>query len=291
MTSSIILCADDYAMTESVSTGITELVQDGRLSATSAMVTTRHWPAQAATLKALREQAAIGLHFNLTLGQPLGAMPWLCPTGTFPLVSAVIRSSLARHIEPDEVAGELGRQLDAFETAMGVAPDFIDGHQHVHALPVVRAAVLRVLQARYAGRRLLIRDPADSAVAILGRGGAVKKALLLATIARGFGDAVRAAGFIANSSFAGVSAFDETKSFRGELDRFFARASACHLVMCHPGYVDDELPTLDPVVARRVAELQALKAYAELPARLWHAMRSADGQVIWPGVAPDVTHG
>jgi chitin disaccharide deacetylase len=283
MTSGIILCADDFALTDGVSSGIAALARARALSATSVLVTTRHWPAHAGQLADLREAIAIGLHFNLTLGRPLGAMPWLCPTGAFPLVSVVVRASLARHIELEEVTAELDRQLDAFEGALGQPPDFVDGHQHVHALPVVRTAILGVLKRRYGGRKLLVRDPADSATAILGRGGAVKKALLLATLARGFGDAVRAAGFVANSSFAGVSAFDERKSYRAELERFFTRASACHLVMCHPGHVDDELATLDPVVGRRAQELATLLDYPELTARLWRPTRTAAGIASWPG--------
>ena len=286
MTAGIILCADDFALTQGISDGIAGLATDGRLSATSALVTTRHWSSgHGPALAALRPHIAIGLHFNLTLGKPLGAMPWLCPTGDFPAVSTVVRASVARHIEINEIASEIARQLDAFEVGIGQAPDFIDGHQHVHALPVVRSAVLGVLQKRYAGRSLLVRDPADAALTIIGRGGAIKKGLVLTTLAHGFGDAVRAAGFAANSSFAGVSAFDRSKSYRGEFDRFFTHASACHLVMCHPGNVDDELPTLDPVVGRREDELAALRSYPDLQARLWHPVRAADGQVLWPGGA------
>ena len=111
MTAAIILCADDFALTEGVSTGIAELVSVGRLSATSAMVTTRHWPAHAISLLGLRDKIAVGLHFNLTLGKPLGAMPWLCPTGTFPTLPAVLRASLARHIPRDEIAAEFARQF------------------------------------------------------------------------------------------------------------------------------------------------------------------------------------
>ena len=288
MTANIILCADDYALTPGVSAGIQQLAETHRLSATSALVTTRHWHDHANALRELRQGLAVGLHFNLTLGAPLGPMPWLCPTGTFPALSAVVRASLARHIDGTEVAAEFTRQLDAFEMALTAPPDFVDGHQHVHALPVVRTALLGVLKARYSGRALLVRDPADSAMTIMARGGAAKKALLLATLARGFGDAVRAAGFSANTSFAGVSAFDRSKSYRAELERFFTRASACHLVMCHPGHVDDELPPLDPVADRRADELAATAMLPDLPGRLWHAVRAADGSVRWPGT--EATH-
>ena len=285
MTAAIILCADDFALTEGVSIGIQELCASGRLSATSVMVTTRHWPAHAVSLLGLRDKIAVGLHFNLTLGRPLGPMPWLCPTGTFPTLPAVLRASLARHIPRDEIAAEFARQFASFEQAMGHPPDFVDGHQHVHALPVIRDAVLGVLSTNPAGRGVLIRDPADSPSVILGRGASVKKALILATLTRGFADAARTAGVLTNTSFSGVSAFDEAKSYRAELDRFFMRASARHLVMCHPGHVDDELPTLDPVIARRAQELDALMRHEGLVDLIWHPSRNADARIIWPGVA------
>ena len=285
MTAAIILCADDFALTEGVSSGIEELASAGRLSATSALVTTRHWAEHATRLNRLHDKIAIGLHFNLTLGRPLGTMPWLCPTGAFPTLPAVLRASLARHIPRDEIAAEFTRQLEHFERAVGQAPDFIDGHQHVHALPVIRDAVLGALSVKHAGRPILVRDPGDGPAAILGRAASVKKALVLATLARGFGDAVKAAGFLATTSFSGVSAFDESKPYRAELDRFFTKPSACHLVMCHPGHVDDELPTLDPVVGRRAQEFDALMRHEQLPALIWHPVRAADGSVIWPEAA------
>lgn len=285
MTAHIILCADDFALTEGVSAGIAGLIEDSRLSAASALVTGRHWRSHGGQARALRTRAAIGLHFNLTLGRPLGPMPWLCPTGILPPLTTVLRASVARHIPPAEVAAELERQLDAFEQEMATPPDFVDGHQHVHALPVIRTAVLDVLRRRYAGRPLLVRDPADKPAMILGRSAAVKKSLLLAGLARGFGDAVRAAGFLTNTGFSGVSAFDQKKPYRAELDRFFLLPSARHLVMCHPGLVDEELPTLDPVVGRRLDELSALKAYDGLPELIWHPLRRPDGTVIWPGTA------
>ena len=285
MTAAVILCADDYALTEGVSRGIEELASAERLSATSAMVTTRHWPAHSARLKELRGKIAVGLHLNLTLGKPIGAMPWLCPTGSFPTLPAILRASFARHIPRDEIAAEFSRQFDAFEQHMGCRPDFIDGHQHVHALPGVRDAALGVLQARHAETRTLVRDPGDNPPAILGRGASVKKALILATFARGFGDAVRAAGFVTNTSFSGVSAFDEAKSYRAELDRFFTKASVRHLVMCHPGHVDDELPMLDPVVGRRAQEFDVLMRHEQLPSLIWHPSRGPGDRIDWPGLA------
>jgi predicted glycoside hydrolase/deacetylase ChbG (UPF0249 family) len=190
----LVLCADDYALTEGVSRGIEELACAGRLSATSVMTTTRHWPAHATRIGALRDKLAVGLHFNLTLGTPRGPMPSLAPTGRLPKVGALTARALRGAIDRAEIAAELDRQLDAFETALGHPPDFLDGHQHVHALPGVRSGVLATLARRYPDRRLLLRDPADTPRRIVQRAASVPKALILAALACGFGRAARRAG-------------------------------------------------------------------------------------------------
>ena len=71
-------------MTEGISRAIGELAAAQRLSATSVMVNSPHWPAAAPRLRAHRGHLSIGLHLNLTLGTPVGPMPRLAPAGTFP---------------------------------------------------------------------------------------------------------------------------------------------------------------------------------------------------------------
>ena len=43
---------------------------------------------------------------------------------------------------------EIAAQWQRFVTVMGRAPDFIDGHQHVHILPQVRHALIEYLAAQ-----------------------------------------------------------------------------------------------------------------------------------------------
>ena len=147
MTVRVILIADDYALTTGVSRAICELAGAGRLSGTSALVTRPGWPDDADLLRPLRDHLAIGLHFNLTLGEPLGAMPIFAPQGRLPSVSTVTRGAILGMLPEPDIEAEFARQLEAFEVALGAPPDFIDGHQHVHALPGIRNCLFRVLQA------------------------------------------------------------------------------------------------------------------------------------------------
>ncbi len=266
----VILCADDFAITEGVSSGIEELARARRLSATSAIVTMPAWQASAPRLRELRPFVAVGLHLNLTLGNPLGPAPLLAPDGEFQDNMTLLRRCATGAIGTGEIAAEIGRQLAHFEEGLGVQPDFIDGHQHVHVLPRVRHALLQILQARYRDRLPLVRDPADRTIDILRRRTAVHKAIVIHTLARGFGAKMRAAGFPTNRGFSGVSPFDLNIPFEQELARFFSVRGPRHLVMCHPGYPDAALAELDPVVERRRHELDALFAVPRLDEAIWH---------------------
>jgi chitin disaccharide deacetylase len=282
----VLLCADDYAMTAGISRSIEELAAIGHLSATSAMTTTRHWPADAPRVRDLRGLLSVGLHLNFTLGAPAGTMPRLAPSGPLPNLNALIARALARQLDAAEIRDEIRRQLDAFESALGAPPDHV-GHQHVQVLPVIRTALIEELSRRYWSAPPLVRDPADRRRGGLPRSIAAIKARVANGLAAGFAQAVRARGLEVNTGFSGFSAFDPTQSYADELAAEFEGAGARHIVMCHPGHNDAELATLDPVTARRDQEHAALRDAEWLRGRLWHPSRAADGppvdwQRAWP---------
>lgn len=261
MTRSFVLCADDFAMTEGVSRSILELLAAGKLSATGAMTNRPHWPRLAGELSAFAGQADLGLHLNLTCAAPLAAMPTVAPSGVLPklgeLAPLALRSGTARN----EIAGEIARQLGAFEQHLGRAPDFVDGHQHVHVLPGIRRAVLDAVARRYPAGSVYLRDPSDSLAAIRSRGVAVGKALTVAGLAFGLKRAAARRGIPTNRGFSGFSPFDAGRDFAADLAAFLISPGPAHLVMCHPGHVDDELVALDPVVATRPVEHEVLMAF------------------------------
>ena len=63
---SVVLCADDFALSAPVSEAIVQLAQAHRISATSAMVLSPRWMEDAARLKTLRGQIDVGLHLDWT---------------------------------------------------------------------------------------------------------------------------------------------------------------------------------------------------------------------------------
>ena len=256
----VILCADDFGLADGVSRGIVELAEMGRLSATGAMTNMPAWRRAVRNLMPLRGRIAVGLHLNLTAGSPLGAMPRLAPSGAFPALKDLLPKALKRQLPNIEIAEEIGRQIDSFEEAFGDAPAFVDGHQHVHVLPGIRPALIQALTARgYAGR-VWLRDPSDRATAILRRPIGRSKALIVKSLARGFARSAHAAGFRTNAGFSGFAPLDLSVPAARVFEEAFSKLGTHPLVMCHPGYVDDDLRALDPALESRVEELNYLKS-------------------------------
>ncbi len=260
----MILCADDFAMTEGISQAILSLAEEGRLSATSALVTARHWPTQAKAAARLRARLAVGLHLNLTLGTPLGPMPDLAPDGILPQPIRLIRKAVSGQVDIAEIEAEIGRQLERFEAEAGFLPDFLDGHQHVHILPGIRQAVTAVLKRRFPESGIWLRDPWDVPANIIRRGVAVGKALFISVLATGFRQLVTANGFQTNDGFSGYSSFGRI-SYAQEFDAFIRYPGSRHMIMCHPGFADNELGSADPISERRCEEYRVLSTRLDIP--------------------------
>ena len=255
MTIRITLCADDYGISPAVDVAIRDLVVRGRLNATSVMVVAPSFGrAEAGALAALNSTAprvAIGLHLTLTAPfHPLS--PRFAPLidGAFPPLGTMLRLAVLRRFVREALAAEIASQVQAFRDAFGRAPDFVDGHQHVHVFPQIGDAVLAVVKesapqawVRQCGRVLpLAARLAD------------RKGLLLDLLSHRFRRRAAALGVRTNPAFAGTYRFDDTAEFAQVFPRFLQGLPDDSLVMCHPGFVDDELQRLDSLTTLREKE-------------------------------------
>ncbi|WP_036281178.1 ChbG/HpnK family deacetylase [Methylocystis sp. ATCC 49242] len=254
----VAICADDYGLSHGVSVGILKALDAGRLTAVSALVNGPRWPAMGRELARRGHSADLGLHFNLTLGRPLGSMPNFAPTGTFPPVSRVIRMALRGKLPMEEIRAEIDRQFDRFEAVLERRPDHVDGHQHVHVLPGIRQALLEAMAARKLDGRAWLRDAGDSLHRIAARGAHARKALAVRTLSAGFRRAAQRRGFSVNEGFAGFSDFHPGHDYAAAFETYLRAPGRRHLIMCHPGHVDDELKAQDPVTITREQELAFL---------------------------------
>lgn len=288
MTATIILCADDYGLSAGQSQAIVQLAERRRISATSAIVTASRWRADATALRALRPTLALGLHLNLTDCAPLGAMARFAPDGQFPSLPRLIVGSLMTRLPRNELRDEIARQCRAFEHAVGALPDFIDGHQHVHALPQVSDCLIAVLKDIDPQRRVALRDPSDKLRRIIVRRSAVAKASVLTLLTQTFGPKARAHGYRTNDGFSGVSHFVPTsKAVTLDFQKACTNLGSFHVMMCHPGLPVSSHASASPLDVRRSREFSALMSQEDLLDRVWLPERDARGSIVWPQAPSD----
>jgi predicted glycoside hydrolase/deacetylase ChbG (UPF0249 family) len=245
----IILCADDFGQSPAISSGILQLVAAGRLSAVSCMSEAAAWREFGGALAAHRQDIDIGLHFNLTQA---------CPAQTFAArpLGAILFDALAGRIRADALAATLHAQLDRFEAVVGAAPDFVDGHQHVHVVPGIRATLLRELSRRYAHRGPYLRNVNPRlGNPLLGGIDGIKTAILKA-LNIGFEGAARRNGLACTRGFGGIYSLRPDADFPALMRAWLAQARHGDLLMCHPGTACNDAE--DPIAATRPGELQYL---------------------------------
>ena len=249
------LCADDYGMAEGVNRSIRELISRGRLNATSVMVVGA--AIGRAEVTALQDAAAssprcaIGLHATLTAPfRPLTMHFRPLNGGLFLPFPAMLRSGLLRRLDPELIEDEFAAQLAAFKELFGRAPDFVDGHQHVQLFPQVRDAFLRAVKEAAPDAWVRQCGRLQPLARLLG----APKALVLDVLSAQFRKRAVAAGIAFNPAFAGAYDFSKAPDFGELMGEFLDGLPDGGLVMCHPGYVDDTLESLDPLTTQREAE-------------------------------------
>ena len=137
------LCADDYGISPGVNRAIRDLIERGRLNATSVMMVTpaigRDEAARLQEVAAKSARCAIGLHVTLTAPfRPLTMHFRPLRDELFLPFAKLLRAGMLRRIDPEIIHAEVAMQLNAFRDLFGRMPDFVDGHQHVQLYPQVR---------------------------------------------------------------------------------------------------------------------------------------------------------
>jgi predicted glycoside hydrolase/deacetylase ChbG (UPF0249 family) len=248
------LCADDYGLSPGVNRGIRDLIGRRRLNATSVMVV---GPAigrnEVEALKSATAAApcAIGLHTTLTAPfHPLTMYFRPLHGGAFLPLGRMLRASLMRRLDGEMVRAEIAAQLAAFTELFGRAPDYVDGHQHVQLFPQVRDAFLAAVKeaapkawVRQCGRALPFSQRLKT-----------PKALLLDILSARFRDRCEKAGIAYNPGFAGAYDFSRDADYGDLMPAFLDGLPDNGLVMCHPGFVDEVLVSLDPFTTQRERE-------------------------------------
>src|SRR3990167_997175 len=249
MTKRIVLCADDYGQAEAISKGILELLAVDRLTAVSCLVTSPDWRTHATWLQPYKEKADIGVHLNFTDGVPLSAAYREQIGATFMPLSRLLWHTMTRSklLHRAALAAEVEAQLEAFTAAVGSAPRFIDGHQHVHHLPVIREVLLDVYRRKLASNAVYMR-----AVTQMGTLLGLKKLVIHCTGGADFAAQLDSLRVAPNTSFAVIYPFNQSRRYRQYCQEFLRVSSDRGLIMCHPGLATNDQK--DPLNQSRCAE-------------------------------------
>jgi chitin disaccharide deacetylase len=265
------LCADDYGISPGVNRAIRDLIKRGRLNATSVMVVgpaiDRDEVAALQDVTRVSPRCAIGLHVTLTAPfRPLTMHFRPADGGMFLALPNMLQRGFVRRLDREIIQSEIATQFSAFRDLFGRAPDFADGHQHAQLFPVVRDAFLAATAANAPGA--WVRQGGSNRP-LLKRLNS-PKALLLDALSRQFRKRAARANLTYNTAFAGAYDFLRKPDFSILMQKFLQGLPEGGLVMCHPGFVDETLESLDPLTTQRERE------YAYLASELFPALLAAN---------------
>lgn len=228
----ICICVDDFGLHTGVNKAALRLATMERVHAIGCMVGGPAWAEWGDLLRHKgTEGVDVGLHLDLT-EHPLG------PDGGHPLRTLIAKALLGA-LDRTAIRAEIRAQLDAFERMVRTGPAFVDGHQHVHQLPVVREELVDELQARYGGALPWLRSTRRAwnpqTAALDGWRGFVKPWGIETLGARALARLAARHGLLQNQRLLGVYDFrGGAEGYRKRLAGWLAVARDGDLLMCHP---------------------------------------------------------
>ena len=230
------LCADDYALNPEVSEAIVHLVEKKRIQAVSCLCHDLSALQKNLKIKNHQEQVEIGIHLNLTeQSASLGS------------INSLIVLSHLRQLSKKNIQGLLEEQFQNFINAFNQAPSFIDGHQHIHVLPVIRDIMLK-LRKHYCPNAW-VRSPIQTqSQDIASR----FKSLVISRMgALALKEILKTHHIPTNPNFLGIYSFASPIAYRSYFLECLKSIHQPTLMMCHPGLPSNNK---DPIAAFREQE-------------------------------------
>jgi predicted glycoside hydrolase/deacetylase ChbG (UPF0249 family) len=203
----LIVVADDYGIGPATSQAIRELAYAGAVTASVLLVNSPYAEQEVQLWRKGAVPADLGWHPNLTLDAPISSavdVPSLIDRdGQFHPVHRFVKRLFVGRINRAEIELELAAQYRRFTDLVGRPPQLVNGHKHLHVLPICRA-VLRDLLVKQ-GIRPLVRHIRESWLCLRTIRGARLKRLALCALGRRAAPLYRAAGFPANDYLLGIT--------------------------------------------------------------------------------------
>jgi Uncharacterized protein conserved in bacteria len=209
----LIVNADDFGLSKGQNYGIIDACKNGLVTSTTALVNGAAIE-HAAQLSRCTPELAVGMHFVLTLGEPLSAMPELTRDGK--LGKWIWQMAENDTLPLEEIAYELACQYDRFVTIFDAPPTHIDSHHHVHMIPQIYPLVAEFAKEKGVALRIDRTIPLPEDVPT---------------------DVRSSVGF--SSEFYGEAISEAL--FLQVLDKSAQREESSLEVMCHPAFVDQTI--------------------------------------------------
>ena len=227
----LIVNADDFGLSKGQNYGILDACKNGLVTSTTALVNGAAID-HAAQLSRRTPELAVGMHFVLTLGEPLTPMPGLARDGKLGKWIWQVAEEDALPLE--EIERELACQYQRFVDLFDAEPTHFDSHHHVHMIPQIFPLVAEFAKSKGIALRIDRTIPHPFAIP----------------------EGLRSSeGF--SSEFYGEAISEAL--FLQALDASTARGEASLEMMCHPAFVDNTIMG-SAYCYPRLAELDVLTA-------------------------------
>ena len=266
---SLIVNADDLGWTEGVNRGIAQAHRKGLVTSTSLLANGRAF-ASALEVACANPALGVGVHLNLSDGPPSAKLEHvqglvnaagLLEDGPENLLLRIA----SRTLPLDQVEREWDAQIQKVRDA-GIQPTHLDGHKHVQMLPGLFEIALR-LAKKHGIRAIRVSHEESKLRAALASGAGQKTTVVLKQgvqarglklLARDARELADHAGLVTTNYFCGIA---QTGMLTREGVECLLKSlpEGTTELMCHPGYVDEELRrTGTRLLESRQTELQIM---------------------------------
>ena len=235
MNSSRLIIADDFGFNHANDIAMLDLCSAGKIDGVS-VFSKYISEKQKNSLLALRKNhgTKIGLHFNLTIDDNKQSLV---------SVQKLLMRSMFGLLDKKLIAEEFNMQLNIFKDKFNCYPDFIDGHEHVHAFPVITKIICAKLnKIEYSG---LVRHIGSRSREILLRSiryNFFLKFFTLEVLSINQRIELRKNNLNFNKKFDGLLPRNPSDKILGILSEIYTTKDLePTLIMCHPGMQEKEI--------------------------------------------------
>jgi len=265
----LIVNADDLGWTAGVNRGIAQAHRNGIVTSSSLLANGGAFDDGVKVARVL-PALGVGVHLNLSDGAPVAgskAVPSLVDErGELSGGPEQLLLKLARRkLKLSDVEREWDAQIEKIRAA-GIAPTHLDGHKHVHMLPGLFPIALKLAKKHSIAAIRISNEASPLRTALSGKNGGNSRIELkqgvqargLKLLARDARKLADKAGIESADYFCGI-AQSGVLTRECVLNLLESLPEGTTELMCHPGYLDEDLAASDTRLQNsRAAELEIL---------------------------------